>query len=115
MIDQNLLEHSLKTILDWDALMDKTLANKSYREAIPQRTRDTLQHYYQEGVPTGDFIQAVLRNDLGESFGRADSENREALWWIVCLIYNDFPVSARNYRDWIKAHSERRQQASREE
>ncbi len=42
-------------------------------------------------VPTGDFLRAVLSNDLREAIGRADDGNLDALIHIVAYCYNDIP------------------------
>ena len=58
---------------------------------IPQRTKDSIDRYVHNRVPTGDFLEAVLSNDLMQSFALADYENRENLFDICQYIYNDIP------------------------
>lgn len=74
---------------------------------IPQRTIDSLTRYLEDGVPTGGFMEAVLSNNLMESFGRADDENREALFEITRYIYNNLPSvchwSKERYEAWIES------------
>lgn len=73
---------------------------------IPEAALDTLKAYVKYGVPPGDFMTAVLANDLMESFGKADERNRAALFDICSYIYNSVPrVAWGNYKcveDWIK-------------
>lgn len=76
----------------------------SYGMLIPHKTLTRLWDYAMEGVPMGGFLQAVMRNDLFQAVGRADSFNKVALPQICKLIYNQFPMSMRNYDEWIKAH-----------
>ena len=38
--------------------------------------------------PGGGFVQAIVDNDLLESFGRADSTNKEFIGFYCKLIYN---------------------------
>ena len=64
-----------------------------YYNKIKQSTLVTLDRYVKEGIPTGDFLYAVLSNILMESFGRADNENRESLFEICSYIYNELPAS----------------------
>ena len=39
----------------------------------------------------GDFLRAVLSNDLMGAVGRADEYNRLTLWVIVSYVYNVLP------------------------
>ena len=52
----------------------------------------------------GDFIGAVLRNDLKEAVGRADEEALDNLPHIVAYLYNDCPSdcwgSTARVADW---------------
>ena len=50
---------------------------------IPTRIKETIDRYVQERVRPGGFVQAVLENNLVEAFGRADDENRDALFEIA--------------------------------
>lgn len=42
---------------------------------IPQRMTDALARYIFDRIPTGDFLRAVLENDLRKAVGYADAEN----------------------------------------
>lgn len=53
----------------------------------------SLNRYVTQGIPTGGFLQAVLENDLMMSFGRADEDNREALFHICAYVYNEMPYT----------------------
>jgi hypothetical protein len=59
---------------------------------IKKDTLDTLDNFVNRGWPPGSFCQAVLENNLMEAFGRADEENREALFWICDYVYNELPM-----------------------
>lgn len=52
---------------------------------------ESIFAYFEYGRPTGDFLKAVLANNLSESFGRADMYNRACLFDISCLLYNFAP------------------------
>lgn len=56
---------------------------------IPDRTLQTIKDYINHGWEPGDFVRAVLENNLALSFGRADEENREALFEIVKFVWNE--------------------------
>jgi hypothetical protein len=75
-------------------------------------TKDTIDRYVKEGIPTGDFLYAVLSNDLMEAFGRADEDNRRDLFEICQYIYNETPAichgSKERINEWIKFHQQKR-------
>ena len=77
---------------------------------IKQETIDSIRRYADKGIPTGGFLYAVLSNNLAESFGRADLENRLALYEIVQYIYNNIPAdswgSTEKVEAWLKAKRE---------
>lgn len=74
-----------------------------------------LVDYRDHGHPVGDFLTAVLANDLVEAIGRADLYNSWLLPIYVGFLYNEFPSDAWGSREkvaaWIQAHAERRAQA----
>ena len=59
--------------------------------AIKPETIASLRRYADHGIPTGNFLRAVLANDLMEAMGRADAENRAAIWHICGYVYNEIP------------------------
>jgi hypothetical protein len=46
---------------------------------IPAHMREGLHAYVAHRVPPGDFLMAVLSNELGAAVARADDVNRTAL------------------------------------
>ena len=58
---------------------------------IPERTKQAIDQYVSAHTPRGGFLTAVLSNDLKGAFGRADEENRAALFDIVGYCYNEIP------------------------
>lgn len=58
----------------------------------PQEIKESLARYVQ-GCPTGDFLQAVLGNDLRGACERADDINQSLLFDIVYYIYNELPAA----------------------
>ena len=72
---------------------------------IPRYIQAVLEKYRDTGTPTGGFLQAVLENDLFESFGGADEQNRIALFDIVKWCWNELPAAAwgsrKVYNEWL--------------
>ena len=66
---------------------------------------ESITDYADNRVPPGDFLRAVLENDLRESFQRADEDNIESMFDIVQFIYNEIPArcwgSPEKVRDWL--------------
>lgn len=80
---------------------------------IPPVAKQTIDDYVNLGLQPGDFIRAVLTNNLKEAFGRADSENREAMFDIVSYCYNHIPASCWGSPEAVEAwlsfkHQQRR-------
>jgi hypothetical protein len=76
-------------------------------EQFPERMRQSMQAYVDHGQPPGDFLRAVLSNDLCEAFARADDENTAIMRDYVMWVYNDTPHSAHGSRQevdaWVKS------------
>ena len=60
----------------------------------PLEVIQSLERYRDDHIPTGGFLEAVLSNDLKEALGRADRQNRDALFEIVRWVYNYMPMTA---------------------
>lgn len=61
---------------------------------IPEYMKEALDRYVNQKIMPGSFLQAVLCNDLFGAMGRADSNNRAALYSIVQYIYNELPSNS---------------------
>lgn len=72
---------------------------------IPDRTLVSLENYVKHQGSPGGFLKAVLSNDLTKSFGRADLDNRAALYQLSKFIYNQIPAkcwgSTKKVKDWL--------------
>ena len=72
---------------------------------IPDRMMGAVRRYIEDGTPPGDFLTAVIRNDLKEACGRADEENIGNLPAYVAYFYNEAPASCwgspEKMRDWM--------------
>ncbi len=59
--------------------------------ACPDWVKDSLKRYETAGIPTGDFLRAVLANDLQGAIGRADINTARCIAAIVGYVYNKLP------------------------
>jgi len=71
------------------------IVSGNYVNSIPHRIKDALDRYAKEGCPTGDFLRAVLENNLHDAVGHAHSDSYAALAEICCYVYNDLPARHR--------------------
>jgi hypothetical protein len=58
---------------------------------IPQRIRDGLDRYAHHHLETGNFLRAVLENDLMRAFDRADAEVVAAMPAILAYVRCQLP------------------------
>jgi hypothetical protein len=65
-----------------------------------------LRRYFERGIQTGDFLHALLSNDLRRTFERADDTNTPLVRDLVRWLYKEAPARAWGsetaVRDWIK-------------
>lgn len=59
---------------------------------IPHRMMGGLERWVKQAIPPGDFLRAVLENDLMEALGRADDENIRNLAAYGGFLFNECPV-----------------------
>ena len=71
-------------------------------------TKDSLDRYVNGCIPTGDFLRAVLANDLREAFGRADAENIATMFQIVSYCWNEIPGNCWGSYEKVDAWLERK-------
>lgn len=73
---------------------------------IPDYMGGGIERYIQQGVIPGDFLQAIITNDLKEAVGKADITNIKNLPAYVAYFYNEAPMgcwgSKKQMEDWIK-------------
>ena len=78
------------------------------KNLIEPRFKESIDAWVKDGRPTGGFLEAVLRNDLKEAIGRADSNALDNIPHIVSYLYNDCPSgcwgSNSNYTEWSLKH-----------
>jgi hypothetical protein len=70
---------------------------------LPDNLMKSLHRYIIERCPTGDFLRAVLSNNLFEACGRADKSSIAALHAIVGFIYNHAPSNCHGSPEKVKA------------
>lgn len=75
----------------------------------PQGVRESLDAFVNVGRPVGDFLRAVLENDLREAIGRADHVNIRMLPHIVAYVRNEVPSAMWGSRDAVAHHLLRKQ------
>lgn len=82
-----------------------TLSEKSGIKytGLPDHMQSGARRYIELGVAPGDFLTAVLSNDLKEAFGRADPANQAAMSEWVSWLYNECPMSANGSLETVKA------------
>lgn len=73
---------------------------------IPERMRSGLQDYIENRIKPGQFLQAVIKNNLKEAIAYADEENMANLPAYVNYFYNHTPFdcwgSEERMDQWIK-------------
>lgn len=93
-------------------MTEEELTKSAIERGVPEGLIGGLVRYIIHGIQPGQFLTAVLSNDLMEAFGRADLESREAMFQIVLFLYNDAPGasfgSPERMAAWIKARVEER-------
>ena len=82
---------------------------------VPERMMRALDDYCTLGHLPGDFLQAVISNDLAEACGRADHDNLRNLPAFVAYLWNEAPApcwgSKEKMNAWVKHMAEQRELA----
>ena len=64
---------------------------ETYGTSIPNRMAIKIDEYIEEGAPVGDFLTAVICNNLQDAVGHADPENLANLRAFTSYFYNYAP------------------------
>lgn len=76
-------------------------------------TKKAIDKYVADGTPVGDFVRAVLENDLRGAVCHADEQNLRDLAEIVKHVYNNIPSgcwgSPEKVSAWLEDHAIARQ------
>lgn len=78
--------------------------------AIPARMQEALRRYVVQGIKPGNFLTAVITNNLRNAVGYADEENLPLLKLYVQWFYNVAPGgchgTAANMQEWMAARQQ---------
>lgn len=84
-----------------------TVGGQADWSLIPDYMIDGLRRYIENGVQPGDFLTALLSNDLFRTFERADDTNSRAVRNYVQFLYNYAPGecwgSEERFKAWLKS------------
>lgn len=69
--------------------------------------KKSLQRYAQNHIPPGDFLSAVLTNNLYKTIRCADPESLEILPAIFNHVWNELPANIYGSPATVKAHIEK--------
>jgi len=87
--------------------------------AIPPYLMEALQRYIAHGYAPGNFLLAVLRNDLKAAVAHADLANQAILPVYVRFLYNRAPWacwgSPAHVTAWVEARQAERTPVTQEE
>lgn len=72
-------------------------------DRVPEYMRASAQAYIDTGRPVGDFMMAVLTNNLKAAIAHADEENAAAMRHWVHWLYWDVPSNAHGDRETVMA------------
>lgn len=70
---------------------------------IPGYMEDGLRRYVEDHKKPGDFLSAVISNDLYAACERADGTNVELLHVYVAFLYNEAPGNCWGSREQLDA------------
>jgi molybdopterin-guanine dinucleotide biosynthesis protein A len=70
---------------------------------------DGLKRYIEHRIPTGDFLRAVLENDLQRATAHADNRNLPLIGLYCKYLYNEAPSACWGSPKKVKAWLERKE------
>ena len=73
------------------------------RNLVPPHMWGGIERYYLRGIAPGDFLYAVLCNDLMGAYGRADDINSANMRNWVMFLYNFTPSGSSGSPENVKA------------
>ncbi len=73
---------------------------------LPDYMEDATRRWIERGQPVGDFLTAVICNDLFKALAHADPTNRAALYEWHRFFCNEAPRGSHGSREKAKAWSE---------
>lgn len=72
--------------------MDISELKSAAESRLPARMAQAIIRYVDQGCSVGDFLTAVLDNNLREAIGRADDWNRDNLYQYVAILWQYAPA-----------------------
>jgi len=91
-------------------MTDDTTMNDVDYSMLPEHMQGAARDYVERGWPPGEFLLAVLTNDLVAAFGRADATNVLFMHQWAMWLYNECPSGAwgsvEKLQVWCLAHGE---------
>jgi hypothetical protein len=92
--------------------LEDQLLEKLKTTRIPGYMHRGLACYISAGRPVGDFMNAVLCNDLKKACNHADENNKHVLWDYVYFLFNHAPMvcwgSVESVQAWYALHAAKR-------
>lgn len=92
--------------------------NKLYTDNgfyIPSRMMEGIKRYVDKGVVPGQFLQAIIKNDLNGAVAHADQENLQNIPAYVRFFYNNTPGpcsgSPAKMKAWVEKNEKERENA----
>jgi hypothetical protein len=83
---------------------------------IPKETKEAIERYVNAGLDPGDFLQAIMSNDLMGACKLADEHNLRAIVAIAQHVYSNVPMNCHGTKDivrlWIELGSANRNNGS---
>ncbi len=73
---------------------------------LPHYMEGGTRRWLEQGIHPGNFLSAVISNDLFEAFGLADSENCDAMFEWIRFFYNETPADSHGSPEAMKAWAE---------
>lgn len=70
--------------------LEKLKAGIDY-SLLPEHIQGGMKRYIERGIIPGDFLQAVIKNNLKESFFCADDVNAKRMRDIILFMHNEAP------------------------
>ncbi|MFQ5787384.1 MAG: hypothetical protein ACE5H1_05330 [Thermodesulfobacteriota bacterium] len=88
-----------------DIIVDGSPINYDADNLLPTYMRDEMKLYIEHRIPPGDFLAAVLSNDLIRSAIMADDINRRCLFEYIVWLRNYAPPkcygSYEKVKEWL--------------
>jgi len=72
-------------------------------DSLPEHIQGGMERYIEQGIAPGDFLQAVIKNQLVDSFALADETNIRSMFDIASFMYNQAPLACRGSLEAMKA------------